>query len=93
MFQWKLQSIPAGGKIMKSYETLSAAIKACFKDDTCDVIFDASCDQYMYWTYSGGLRNYTDLDALRGIENTCSWIKSGIHLRLISNEISLLVKL
>ena len=66
---------------MKSYDTLSAAIKACFKDDTCDVIYDVSCDQYMYWTYSGSLRNYDDVDSLNGIEKTCSWIKSDIGIR------------
>lgn len=57
------------GELIKAYPTLAAATKACFMDGKCNVVSDADCDQYMYWTYTGGLTDFS---------SSCSWIKSSI---------------
>ena len=72
------------------HSTLSDAISACYRDPECNVIFDANCDEYMYWTYTGYIEDYFDFEFTSGFvgsgkwklwrngvieRKTCAWIK------------------
>ena len=41
------------GNVMTAHSSLSAAKDDCKKDENCNVIFDAACDNYLFWTCQG----------------------------------------
>ena len=52
--------MPTGG-LIKAYSTLGDALLACYKESNCKLVFDVDCDEYMYWTHTGGLKDSYDI--------------------------------
>lgn len=61
------------GDLIKAYSTLGEALLACYKDINCNLVFDVDCDEYMYWTHTGGLVDNYDIKLTESYDQNGVW--------------------
>ena len=65
---------------MKPYSTLFSAKDACINDENCNVIFDAGCDNFLFWTCQGKVESGSNSKIKT--KASCVW-KKGKELRFL----------
>ena len=57
--------------MIEGYFSLSIAMDECLKDNKCNGVFDANCDEHLFWTCKGGIESRTE----NVEERSCVWKK------------------
>ena len=76
----KYDNSACSGNVIRVYFSLTIAKDECSKDSKCNGIFDANCDEHLFWKCEDGIESSTENEA----NNSCVW-KKGSKLRWTCN--------